>query len=56
MSLNEGNKEFGSPRNEGNKTAKSEINEVLEEKGEGQKNKSLHINGEELKDNSKKNK
>ena len=49
-----GNKEMGSPRNEGYKTAKNEINEVLGE-DEEQHNKSLHINKEELKDNSKKN-
>ena len=29
------NKEFGSPRNEGNKTAKNEINGVLKEEDEG---------------------
>ena len=33
------NKEFGSPRNEGNKTAKNEINEVLVEEDEGWHNK-----------------
>ena len=49
---NERNEELGSPRNEGNKTAKNEINEVLEEEDERQHNESLHINREELKDNS----
>ena len=44
------NKEFESPRNEGNKTAKNEMNEVLGEKDEGQHNKRLHINGEKLKE------
>ena len=52
---NERNKKLRTPRNEGNKTAKNEINEVLgEEDDEGQQNKSLHINREELKDNIKK--
>ena len=36
-----GNKELGSPRNEGNKTAKNEINEVFDEEDEEQHNKSL---------------
>ena len=44
---------MGIPRNEGNKTAKNEINEVLVE-DEGHHNKSLHINREELKNNSTK--
>ena len=48
------NKEVGNPRNEGNKTVKNEINEALREEDEGQHNKSLYINREELKDNSKK--
>ena len=48
------NKEFGSSKNKGNKTAKNEINEILGEEDEGQHKKSLHINKEELKDNSKK--
>ena len=48
------NEELGSLRNEGNKTAKNEINEVLGEEDEGLHNKSLHINREELKDKSKK--
>ena len=43
------NKELGSSRNEGNKTAKNEINEVFGEEDEGQYNKGLHINMEELK-------
>ena len=50
------NKEFGSPRNEGNETTKNEINEVLREENEGQHNKILHIKREELIDNNKKNK
>ena len=33
------NKEFGSPRNEGNKISSNEINEVLEEENEGQHKK-----------------
>ena len=37
-----------------NKIAKNKINEVLEEEAEGQHNKSLHINQEEFKNNSKK--
>ena len=48
------NKELESPRKEGNKTTKNGIHEVLEEEDEGQWNKSLHINREELKGNSKK--
>ena len=52
--LMKANKEFRSPNNERNKTIKNEINEVLGEEDEGQCNKSLHINKEELKDNSKK--
>ena len=51
MLLDEGKKEFWSPRNEENKTMR---NEVFGEEDEGQHNKSLHINREELKDNSKK--
>ena len=51
---NEENKELGKPRDESNKIDKNEINEVLGEEEEGQLNKSLHINREELKDNSKK--
>ena len=48
------NKEFGSSRNEGYKTTKNEINEGLgKEDDERQQNKSLLINREELKDNSK---
>ena len=53
-SRNEGNKGLEIPRNEGNKTAKNEINEVLSEEDEGQYNKSLHINREELNDDVKK--
>ena len=50
----ERNKELGSSRNERNKIAQNEINEVLGEEDEGQHNKSVHINKEELKDNNKK--
>ena len=50
---NEQIKKLGSPKNEGNKTAKNEMNEVLK-KDEGQHYKSFHINSEELKDNRKK--
>ena len=53
--LMKANKEFGSPKNEGNKTTKIEINEVLGEE-EGHYNKSLHINSEKLKDHRKKKK
>ena len=43
-----------SPKYESKETTKNAINEVLYEEDEGQHNKSLHINREELKDNSKK--
>ena len=52
--LMKANKELGNPRNEGNKTAKDDMNELLWEEDEGQHNKSFHINREELKDNSEK--
>ena len=51
--LMKANKEFGFSRDEGNRTTKNEINEVLVEEDEGHYNKSLHVNREELKDNSK---
>ena len=48
------NKEFGSPKNEGNRTTKNEMNEVFGEEDEGLHNKSFYINRKDLKDNSKK--
>ena len=50
---NEGNKELGNPKNEGNKTAKNKINDVSGEMKDII-NKCLHINREDMKDNSKK--
>ena len=52
--LMKANKKFG--RNEGNKTAKNKINEILREENKGQHNKNLHINMADLKDNSTKKK
>ena len=54
MSFDEGNKEFGSPKNEENKISLNEINKVLEEEDEGQHNKSLNGKSEELKDDTEK--